>query len=434
LYNAALSGISMKGDRFFYPNPLESVGQHARSPWFGCACCPSNVARFIPSVPGYAYAYKNNDVYVNLFISSDATIETPNNTVKLSQHTQYPWKGIVKIGVEPEKSGTFAIYVRIPGWAQNECVPSDLYQFREAKNRQVGLKVNGKQLSVKTQRGFACIKRKWQKGDTIELNLPMPVRRITTHPNVRADRDKVALQRGPIVYCLEWPDNEGKVLNLVIADDAKLETEYRPELLNGVIVINGKARVAKRTVSGDIEANGEKRFTAIPYYAWAHRGPGQMTVWPARRLQAARPEPADTLTHISKTTASFVHVSLDAIKDQILPESSADSSALQLDFWPHKGTTEWLQFEWDEKHEIYCVKIYWFDDTGRGECRVPKSWKVLYRQAEGKFKTVNNNTPYLIQKDTFNKVSFEPVRTDGIKIEVTLQDNWSAGVQEVIIQ
>ena len=434
LYNAALSGISMKGDRFFYPNPLESTGQHARSPWFGCACCPSNVARFIPSVPGYAYAHKNNDVYVNLFVSGDATIETTNNKVKLTQQTQYPWKSAVNISVEPEKSDTFAIYVRIPGWAQNRCMPSDLYEFHKAVHEEVGLKVNGKPVSLNTERGFACINRKWQKGDTIELNLPMPIRRVIAHPDVKADRGKVALQRGPIVFCLEWPDNDGKVLNLVIPDNAKLKAEYRPDLLSGVMVITGKAQVVKRTIDGDIVPAREKQFTAIPYYAWAHRGRGRMTVWPARRPEAARPEPADTLTYRSKTTASFVHVSLDAIKDQILPESSSDSSALQLDFWPHKGTTEWLQFEWDKKHIISSVKVYWFDDTGRGECRVPKSWKVLYRDAKGRFKSVNNNTPYLVEKDTFNKVGFEPVRTDCVKIEIMLQDRWSAGVQEVMIE
>jgi hypothetical protein len=301
-------------------------------------------------------------------------------------------------------------------------------------HEEAGLKVNGRRVSLNTQRGFACIERKWQKGDTIELNLPMPIRRVIAHPNVKADRGKVALQRGPIVFCLEWPDNDGKVLNLVIPDDAKLTAEYRPDLLNGVVVITGRAQVVKRTIDGDIVPAKEKQFTAIAYYAWAHRGRGQMTVWPARKPAAARPEPADTLTYRSKTTASFVHVSLDAIKDQTLPESSADSSSLQLDFWPHKGTTEWVQFEWDKKHKISAVKVYWFDDTGIGECRVPKSWKALYRDAKGSFKPVDSNTPYPVEKDAFNKVGFEPVKTNGVKIEIVLQDGWSAGVQEVIIE
>ncbi|UCG46706.1 MAG: glycoside hydrolase family 127 protein [Phycisphaerales bacterium] len=434
LYNGALSGISLEGDRFFYPNPLESTGQHARSPWFGCACCPSNVARFIPSVPGYAYAFKGNDVYVNLFMGGRAVIETAGNRIKLSQKTGYPWKGQVRISVEPDKSERFSVYVRIPGWARNEAVPSDLYKFLEDADDQVVLKVNGAPVSPKIERGYARIEREWRKGDAIELELPMPVRRIIAHPSITADRDRVALQRGPVVFCLESKDNGGQVLNLAIEDDARLETEFRPDLLNGVVVITGNARLAKRTLDGSVVPAGQKQFTAIPYYAWAHRGRGQMTVWPARRPQAARPQPADTLTYISKTTASFVHVSLDAIKDQILPADSADSSGLQLDFWPHKGTTEWIAFEWDSKHEISSVKVYWFDDTGRGECHLPESWTLLYRDAAGDFKPVRNKTAYTIEKDRFNKVDFEPVKTNAVKMEIVLQDRWSAGVQEVVIE
>jgi hypothetical protein len=288
LYNAALSGISMAGDLFFYPNPLQSVGRHTRSPWFGCACCPSNVARFIPSVPGYAYACKNDDVYVNLFISGEAAIETQTNKVKLTQKTRYPWNGLISISVEPEKSGTFGIHVRIPGWARNQPVPGNLYKFQESAPDGPALKVNGEPAEFDIRRGFACIERKWRKGDTIELGLPMPVRRVIAHPNVTENRGKVALQRGPIVFCLEWPDNEGQVLNLTIPDDSVLKSEYRPDLLNGVVVICGDARVVERTKRGGIEAAQKKRFVAIPYYAWAHRGRGEMTVWPARNPEAAR--------------------------------------------------------------------------------------------------------------------------------------------------
>jgi len=297
LYNAALSGISMKGDLFFYPNPLESLGQHARSPWFGCACCPSNVARFIPSVPGYTYAYKNDDVYVNLFISGESTIQTINNKVKLIQQTRYPWNGTVNIRVEPEISEFFSIYIRIPGWARNQPVPGNLYKFQKNMHDEATLKVNDQRIEYNIRKGFACIERKWLKGDTIELNLPMPVCRVVAHPNIEADRDKIALQRGPIVYCLEWPDNEGKVLNLMIRDETELRAEYRPDLLNGVVVITGDAQIVKHTNNNGIIPAKNKQFTAIPYYAWAHRGRGEMAVWLARKPEAVRPEPADTLTH-----------------------------------------------------------------------------------------------------------------------------------------
>lgn len=262
----------------------------------------------------------------------------------------------------------------------------------------------------------------------------MPIRRIVSHPEVKTNAGKVALQRGPIVFCLEGPDNDGEVLSLVIRDDAKLKAQYKPDLLDGVVVLTGKAQTAKCTPDGQVATTGSKAFTAIPYYAWAHRGRAQMTVWPAREPQAARPEPADTLAYRSKTTASFVHKSLDAIKDQNLPKNSADASFGQLDFWPHKGTTEWLQFEWDQPQTLSSVQVYWFDDTGRGECHLPKSWQVLYRTADGKFQPVKNATPYSVEKDTFNRVAFEPVKTSVLKIEIMLQEQWSAGVQEVVIE
>ncbi|HUT11937.1 MAG TPA: hypothetical protein VMY42_15660, partial [Thermoguttaceae bacterium] len=296
------------------------------------------------------------------------------------------------------------------------------------------LKINGEQAPVKIEKGYARIERTWRNGDTIELHLPMPVRRVVSHPNVKPNAGKVALQRGPIVYCLEGPDNDGNVSDLVIGDDAELAAEFQPDLLGGVVTISGEARTAKRTPDGRIVPDSTRPFTAIPYYAWAHRGRAPMTVWPGRVPEGARPKPADTLTYISKTTASFVHVSLEAIKDQILPVDSADSSGLQLDFWPHRGTTEWVQFEWDQQHEISSVKVYWFDDTGRGACHLPESWRVLYRKADGQFEPVASRGAYGTEKDTFNKVEFDPVKTSAIKLEIVLPKQWSAGIQEVVIE
>ncbi|MGM0485389.1 MAG: glycoside hydrolase family 127 protein [Planctomycetota bacterium] len=434
MYNAALSGISMEGDRFFYPNVLESTGQHQRSPWFGCACCPSNIARFIPSVPGFAYASKENDVYVNLFLGSDVTIDTASNKIQLAQETRYPWNGDVKITLTPERTGRFTLNVRIPGWARNQPVPSDLYSFVNEMADEASIEVNGESVSFDVARGYARIEREWEQGDTIELQLPMPIRRIIAHEKVAADKGKVALQRGPMVYCLEGPDNNGKVLDLVIPDNAELGSRYQPDLLGGVVTISGEAETAKRTLDGRIVPDKKRSFMAIPYYAWSHRGRSEMTVWPARVPQAARPQPADTLTHISKTTASFVHVSLDAIKDQNVPANSADSSRLHLDFWPHTGTTEWVKFEWEQPRELSSVKVYWFDDTGRGACRVPKSWRVLYADASDEFQPVKNRGPYRTEKDQFNQVAFDPVTTKAIKIEIDLREEFSAGIQEVVIE
>lgn len=225
-----------------------------------------------------------------------------------------------------------------------------------------------------------------------------------------------------------------KVLHLVISDEADLSARFQPDLLGGVVTITGEALAAKRARDGEVVLDAAKPFTAIPYYAWAHRGRAQMNVWPARLPEAARPQPADTLAYTSRTTASFVHVSLDAIKDQVVPASSADSSGLQLDFWPHKGTTEWVKFEWDEARRISRVEVYWFDDTGRGECRLPESWRVLYRDSEGELTPVKNRGPYTTDRDTFNTVEFEPVATTTIQLEIELQRTWSVGVQEVVIE
>jgi DUF1680 family protein/alpha-L-arabinofuranosidase len=272
LYNALLSGISLNGDSFFYPNPLESQGQHQRNQWFSCACCPSNIVRFIPQVPGYIYAQQENKIYINLFVDSSVTLKVGNNTVLISQSTQYPWDGNVKITVAPERPGKFTLCIRIPGWAQNQPVPGNLYRYMNNCSEKANLKVNGKSLALNIDKGFACIERNWQKGDVIELYLPMPVKRVIAHEKVEDDKGKVALQRGPIVYCAEWKDNNGSVLNIALPDSAVLKTEFRKDLLNGVVVILRKP----------IQEN-QQEFLAIPYYAWANRGPGEMAVWLAKK-------------------------------------------------------------------------------------------------------------------------------------------------------
>jgi DUF1680 family protein len=435
LYNAALSGISMAGDRFFYPNVLESAGGHRRSPWFGCACCPSNVARFVPSVPGFAYATSGNAIYVNLFLGSEVTIEAEGRSVRLVQETGYPWSGRTRIRVEPEAAGQFTLCVRIPGWAQGHPVPSDLYRFANPTPSSWSIKVNRAALQgIPIEAGYARIHRQWKKGDTVDLEFDLPVRRVLSHAAVVTNQGKVALQRGPVVYCLEGPDNQGAVLDLVLGDDAQLTAEFSPDLLNGVVTVQGNVHTAKRTLDGGIVLSRKRRFTAIPYYAWAHREPAEMTVWPAREVEAARPQPAETLTYRSKTSASFVHVSLDAIKDQNTPLNSGDSSYLQLDFWPHKGTSEWVELEWDQPQSLSSLKVYWFDDTGRGECRAPQSWGLFYRDPAGHFRPVQTQNEFGVALDRFNEVRFDPVESTALRLEIRLRKQWSAGIQELAVE
>jgi len=275
IYNGFLSGISLSGDKFFYPNPLASEGKYQRSPWFGCACCPTNIVRFMPSLPGYAYAQKADNVYVNLFIGGGAKIKLSGNTVRLEQQTRYPWDGYVKIKVEPERPGKFAICIRMPGWAQNRPVPSDLYTYLDTNAERVSLKVNGNPAAIDMVKGYVPIRRMWQKGDTIELNLPMPIRRLKAHPKVKDDIGRIAIERGPIVYCFEGADNPKGVANLILPPDAKLQSEYHGDLLGGIVTITGRGQIRQdgNELIEDIDV------VAIPYYAWAHRGKNEMAVW-----------------------------------------------------------------------------------------------------------------------------------------------------------
>jgi DUF1680 family protein len=281
LYNGLLSGVSLDGTKFFYPNPLESSGDYERSPWFGCACCPGNITRFMPSIPGYFYAQQGNTLYVNLFAGGIADIKLDNGrAIKITQETKYPWDGTVKMTVAPDKKSRFAIAVRIPGWARNEVAPGGLYKFLDAAtNEPVTIKVNGKPVKIELTNGYAILNRTWKSGDVIELNLPMPVRRVVASENVRADAGRVALQRGPIVFCAEWPDNpNGKVRNLILPDDQTLTTTFEPALLNGVEIIKGRAFSVFKNADGSI-VKAEQDFKAIPYFAWANRGRGEMAVW-----------------------------------------------------------------------------------------------------------------------------------------------------------
>ena len=263
LYNGALSGVSLSGDRFFYPNPLESKGGYERKAWFGCACCPSNLCRFLPSVPGYIYATQSDRVFVNLYVQSEAKIALGARTVGLAQHTRYPWDGAVEFTVTPSAAGEFELGLRIPGWARNQPVPGGLYRFAAADDTPVGLSVNGRKIAVELRDGYAVIRRTWKTGDTVALSLPMPIRAVAANKAVAADRGRQALQRGPIVYCVEGVDAaDGKVLGLAAPEVASLHPEYRPDLLGGVTVLTGAGSVP-----------------AIPYFAWANRGPDEMAVW-----------------------------------------------------------------------------------------------------------------------------------------------------------
>jgi uncharacterized protein len=461
LYNGLVSGVALDGKTFFYPNPLESNGQHARQEWFGVACCPGNITRFMPSVPGYVYATRGDSLYVNLFAEGTASIELPGGTLKISQQTRYPWDGAVKMTVTPSQPHEFAISVRIPGWARDEPVPSDLYRFlpvaetakgpgpiaksavREARAGSAetaivpdpgpSIAVNGQPVPMTLDKGYVVINRRWAAGDTIALNLPMPVRRVVSHDNVIADRDRVALQRGPIVFAAEWPDNpNGKVRNIVLADQNALTAEFRPNLLGGVVVVRGRAAGLSLDANGSVQ-RAEQPFVAIPYSTWANRGRGQMAVWLARTDSAARPTPYPTIATSSKMAASPLPngrgKNTANINDGEEPRNSADPSAY-FDWWPVQGSkTEWVEMTFAAPSTVSQTGVYWFDDTGRGGVRVPASWRLLYKSGD-RWHPIESPTAFGVARDAWNTVTFTPVKTTALRIELTMQRNFSAGLQE----
>jgi hypothetical protein len=430
LYNGLLSGVSLDGQSFFYPNPLESAGQLQRSPWFGVACCPGNMTRFLASLPGYVYARQGDTLYVNLFVASTAEVEMADGRkVKLVQETRYPWDGAVRITVSPERAGRLELRVRVPGWARGEAVPSDLYRFADGSDEKATLRVNGQPVPLTLEKGYARLDRGWTRGDVIELGLPMPVRRVVAHSSVEADQGRVALQRGPLVYTAEWPDNPGgKVRNLLLLDDAPLSSEFRPDLLNGVQVVTGQAVALAYDAEGKVTRR-KQAFTAIPYHAWANRGPGEMLVWIPDRETSARPQPLPTLASLARVTSSRAGHNPGAVNDQSEPKSSRDGTSSFFHWWPEKGSTEWVEYAFEKPSRVSEVEVYWLDDTGSGECRVPMAWRVHYKDGE-EWKPVETPGPYGVEKDRYNKVGFKPVTTSGLRLEVVLPPEWSAGIQE----
>lgn len=280
LYNNVLSGLDMSGDKFFYPNELEcNVNGKQRSYWFDCSCCPSNLARFIPSVPGYTYATDDENIYVNLFIGSDSEVERKGGTVKISQQTNYPWEGNISLTINPETAKDFNLKIRIPGWARNEVVPSDLYSYTNQSEGKTTISVNGKEYDYKIEKGYAVIKNDWKKNDKIEISFPMEIKKVMAHPEVKADKDRLSVEYGPIVYCAEFADNDGQISNMVISKETNFASEFHADMLNGINTLKGEV-ASFEPVKGTKEITEKKKdITLIPYYARSHRGDGEMSVW-----------------------------------------------------------------------------------------------------------------------------------------------------------
>ena len=302
LYNGLISGVSLDGGNFFYPNPLASKGQHLRQPWFGCACCPSNICRFIPSLPGYVYAVRDANVYVNLFLANQGEVQVGGRRVRLTQQTAYPWQGDITITIDENRAGAFALKVRIPGWARNQVVPSDLYRFSDDHQQDYQVAVRAKDGSIcqqattqLTDDGYLTITHRWKRGDRVELHLDMQPRTVRANERVREDEGRICVQRGPLIYCAEQPIQQGEGGDPLANDFdiTRVLINQHPTFALGqgtiadtpITTLTTDAQVLAFDAQGRLTAT-DVRLLLIPYYAWCHRGRSTMQVWLPQELSA----------------------------------------------------------------------------------------------------------------------------------------------------
>ena len=436
LYNGLISGVSLEGNGFFYPNPLESMGQHQRQAWFGCACCPSNICRFIPSLPGYIYAVKDKDVYLNLFLSNSATLDVAGKKLALTQKTDYPWNGETVVTIDKNTVGEFNLKVRIPGWLRNKVVPSDLYQYTDGKRLGFSFIINGITVPLLVSPdGYVNIERKWKKGDELIISFDMEPRVVRANNKVEADRGKVSIERGPLVYCAEHPDNNFDIMGALINQEPQFEVKSEKlKVKSGgtypIVTLITDAQTLNFNKQGKLETQDQK-LTLIPYYAWCHRGSGKMRVWLPQDLNATNPSQPATLASESKVSTSTEKMpALTAINDRLVPKDENDRSVPYTHWWPKNNSTEWIAYEFKEPATVSTSTVYWYDDQPWQGCKVPDSWKLYYKDATGQWKEVQNPSGYGTVKGAANTVNFTPVTTTAMKLELVQPVDKSCGVFE----
>ncbi len=428
LYNGVISGVSLSGDKFFYDNPLESVHNHDRAPWFGCACCPGNITRFMASIPGYVYATDMHSVYVNLFAAGHAEIALGEDTVKLVQETRYPWDGKVVIRIAEAIDKQVNLKIRIPGWAQNQVVPSDLYHFVDQNAESFSIKLNGKEKTTELEDGYVVLRSNWKTNDSIELDLPMPIRKIEANQNVTNDQGKLAYQRGPIVYCFEDKDNNDAFLfDLFSTPEVPVQSTFEENLLGGIVTLSTKAyRVRKSDQTKIIEPTILK---AIPYYAWNNRGTANMLIWLASDESTTVSQSDEYVSSEAKAKSSTDWT--PGLNDGFDPKNSADTDKSYFYWWQKHGSAETVEYEFEEPVTVSQSSVYWLNmDHYDGNYRAPESWSLQYRNEENKWIPVQTSDSCTVKLDQYNTVTFKPVKTKGLRISAQLQKDQSGGILE----
>lgn len=443
LLNNVLAGVNLAGNRFFYVNPLDADGKRpfnhgtaGRAPWFGTACCPSNLARLVPQIPGMTYAHDDNNLYVTFFAESQTEVELAGTRVEVQQQTGYPNDGNIAVSINPDQPTEFCLQLRIPSWTRDRFVPGQLYRFAnlDADDQPVSITVNGLPVEAPVEKGFALIKRHWQAGDRVVLNLPMPVRITECHPAVKANTNRIAFTRGPFVLCGEGVDNGGATQRFffdTLPDTADASIEMT-RIESGSFI---QTAVTAQAVTSGADAPETRELVLIPYYAWDNRGASSMTVWFPRDKSMAifDPHHLPKESVFSKVTASHTW-SLDtvnAVGDGREPSGSNDGEIPRWTSWPQTSKSQWVEAQFAETKQVRHIGVYWMQDDR--DVKFPAEWSIEVQQ-QGSWSPLELYTTdrYDMRADQYNVVHpAAPLNCDAIRINVTPQENACVGIFEV---
>jgi len=443
LLNNVLAAVNLEGNRFFYVNPLEADGKHpfnhgtaGRAPWFGTACCPSNMARLLPQVPGMTYAHDDRDVYITFYAESHTEIMIDGVKIDLRQQTAYPNDGEVSLVVNPEQQKEFRLLLRIPTWAGERFCPGELYRYVDSTEEKVQLTVNGKVVPVQLNKGFVAIDRQWKAGDRVQLTLPMPVRINECHPAVRANQNRIALTRGPFVLCAEGLDNKGATQRFFFAND--------PQVLDAVVsttTIDAGSFLQVRTTAQAVTADKAVENAPLvltPYYAWNNRGVSSMTVWFPRDpdLAVFDPHLLPKESLFAKLTAShtFADDTVNAIGDGKEPRYSSGKKVPRWTSRPQKGKPQWVEARFHANKNLRSVGVYWMQD--RLDVKFPAEWSIEVEQ-NGQWKPFELYVTdrYDRRANQYNVVHpAAPIRCDAIRVQMTPRDDACVGILEMIVE
>ena len=441
LYNNVLAGVNLEGNRFFYVNPLEANGRKTfnhgragRSPWFGTACCPSNLARLIPQVSGMIYSHTDDDIFCSLYAGSSVEVPLKAGVVKLHQQTEYPFEGLVNISVEPAVDGEeFTLWLRIPSWLNDKFVPGELYSYADGIESKYTLRVNGRRVKSEVIDGFVPVRRTWKSGDVVELNMPMDVRFNVADERVKADSNRLCVTRGPLVYCAEEEDNEQQVSTYFISN-AKPQAsvgKFSEGVMNGIYTISMPADVAIA------EQEAKSSLTLVPYYAWNNRGDNEaMNVWFARDAATVRESMVFPVGNIASIKATYTYQNDDELApvDGKQPTNSFDRTIPRWTAWPKVGEKQSVEVKLKKKQPVESVSVYWYDD--KGGVQLPVEWNIDYF-VDGQWHVFK---PYVtdrfgVELDQFNMVHpAEPIEAEAIRINMMPKKESSIGILELLVE